>query len=96
MIVRSGEETTMKLNITLPEDYKRFIDAEVAAGGHESPAEYIQSLLMQAVLRRNRDKVDALLLTGLTSGEPKVWTDETVESIRRRVLPQQPADGTAK
>lgn len=76
----------MDLNITLPGDYKRFIDAEVAAGGRASASDYIQCLLMQEVLRKNRDKVDALLLQGLASGEPRQWTDQTVKAIFDRVI----------
>lgn len=79
----------MELNITLPEDCMRFIEAEVAAGGHESASEYIQCLLMKELLRKNRAKVDGLLLQGLASGEPRPWTDETVENIRQRVFAQQ-------
>jgi putative addiction module CopG family antidote len=85
----------MELKITLDESWKAFIDAEIAGGMHESAADYIHWLLMQAKLRKHRDKIEALLEEGLTSGEPREWTKETVEEIKRRVH-EQPAEQGGK
>ena len=75
----------MDMNITLPESWKSFIDAEVAAGGHGSAAEYLHTLLMQAKLRKARDKVEALLDEGLNSGPATEWTKQDWEEIRREI-----------
>lgn len=75
----------MDLTITLPENWKSFIDAEVAAGGHGSAAEYVETLLMQEKLRKARDKVEALLEEGLSSGPSEEWTKEDWEAIRRQI-----------
>lgn len=75
----------MSLNITLPEDFKRFIDAEVAAGGHDGPGEYVQALLTQAMLKKNRVKVEALLDEALASGEATEMTADHWDEIWREV-----------
>jgi Arc/MetJ-type ribon-helix-helix transcriptional regulator len=83
----------MDITITLPESWKAFIDAEVAAGGHGSTSEYIELLLTEARLRQGRREVESLLDEAVQRGEPREWTQQTLEAIRQRVhdqLAQQP------
>lgn len=75
----------MDITITLPESWKPFIDAEVAAGGHANVEEYFEILLIHEKLRRARDKVEALLEEGLNSGPLEEWTKEDWDDIRREI-----------
>ncbi len=73
------------LNISLPEPLRAFVDTQVAEGRYATPDEYIQQLIRDDAKRRTRDKVDALLLEGLTSGEPLSVTPEYWEAKERQL-----------
>jgi antitoxin ParD1/3/4 len=75
----------MDLNITLPESWKPFIDAEVSAGRHSSVEEYIQMLLTEVKLRKARVKVEALLEEGVKSGPAQEWTKNDWDDIRHGI-----------
>lgn len=75
----------MSMTITLPEDWQDFVAAETAAGGFPSPAEYVYFLLAQAKLRKQAERVNALLEDGFNSGPATEWTAADLESIRREV-----------
>jgi antitoxin ParD1/3/4 len=58
------------LNISLPEPLRTFVETQVAEGRYPTPDEYIQQLIRDDARRQAREKVDALLIEGLKSGEP--------------------------
>lgn len=71
------------LNISLPESLREFVDAQVAEGGYDSSSAFIEALIREAQKRQARERIDALLLEGLNSGEPIVVTPEYWEKKRR-------------
>jgi antitoxin ParD1/3/4 len=73
------------LNISLPEPLRAFVDTQVAEGRYASPDEYIQQLIREDAKRRTREKVDALLIEGLSSGEPIPVTPEYWEAKERQL-----------
>ena len=73
------------LNISLPKPLRAFVDTQVAEGRYASPEEYIQQLIREDAKRRTREKVDALLLEGLNSGEPIPVTPEYWEAKERQL-----------
>jgi len=74
------------LMITLSDDQKAFVDARVKAAGLRSAGEYIASLIQLEQLKKERDKVDALLLEGLQSGPATPMTRRDWEDIERQGL----------
>lgn len=72
--------TTM--NISLPDDMKAWIDAQVAARGFMTSSEFIRDLV-----RREKDIADfrALIQEGLDSGDPIPADDAFFQSLRDRV-----------
>jgi antitoxin ParD1/3/4 len=74
------------LNISLPSSLKEFVENQVQESGFSTPSEYIRSLLRDDQKRRAEEKLEALLLEGLNSGEPIEITPEYWEKKRARLI----------
>ena len=57
------------LNISLPESMRAYIDEKVAEGGYSTASEYVRELVRADQKQAAQDKLEALLLEGLESGE---------------------------
>jgi len=77
-----GQET---MNIALPESLKQFVLTEVSRGGYSTASEYVRELIRADQKRKSRERLEALILEGLQSGEPAEMTAEDWEELRRRV-----------
>ncbi|WP_169979103.1 type II toxin-antitoxin system ParD family antitoxin [Tautonia rosea] len=75
--------TTM--NISLPEEMKAFIDAQIAREGYASASEYVRDLIREAQRRHARNELDVKLLEGL-EGPAVEMTREDWDAIRREAL----------
>lgn len=73
------------MNIALPESMKSFVQEQVTAGGYSSVSEYVRELIRADQRRRTDERVDALLLEGLSSGEPIEVTPEYWEAKKRKL-----------
>jgi antitoxin ParD1/3/4 len=69
------------LNVSLPEPMRKWIQAQVAAGGFSSASEYVRSLIRADQKRASEDRLEALLLEGL-QGESTEMTAEDWRGIR--------------
>ncbi|MDI1254098.1 type II toxin-antitoxin system ParD family antitoxin [Thermomonas sp.] len=69
------------MNISLPDELKGFVDAQVAEGGYGSSSEYLRELI-----RRQRDveKLRAMLLEGFNSGPATPMEPEFFDRMRQR------------
>ena len=76
------EMATTKMNISLTEALKDFVDAEVRAGGYSSASEYVRELLRE---RMARQSVDQQLLSAIRSEDLGELTPEFFETLRERV-----------
>lgn len=74
------------LNISLPQSLKDYVESQVLAGGYSTPSEYLRELLRQDQKQRAEDKLEALLLAGLCSGDPIEITPEYWENKRRQLV----------
>ena len=74
------------LNISLPQTLKDYVEDQVSAGGYSTPSEYLRELLRQDQKHRADDKLEALLLEGLNSGNPIEITPEYWETKRRQLV----------
>lgn len=74
------------LNISLPLSLKEYVEKQVAAGGYSTPSEYLRELLRQDQKQRAEEKLEALLLEGLDSGEPIEITPEYWERKRSQLI----------
>lgn len=76
------------MNISLPEQLKEFVDGQVGSGRYSSVSEYVRDLIREDEKRKAEEKLEALLLEGLQSGEPtemtrQDWIDIRVEALKR-------------
>lgn len=74
------------LNISLPESLKEYVEVQVSAGGYSTPSEYVRELLRQDQKQRAEEKLEALLLEGLNSGEPIEISPEYWERKRAQLV----------
>jgi antitoxin ParD1/3/4 len=73
------------MNISLPEELKEYVE-EQTHSGYSTPSEYVRELIREDQKRRARERLDALLLEGLNSGEPiaadaDFWTELKREAM---------------
>jgi antitoxin ParD1/3/4 len=73
------------MNIALPESMKHFVQERVAQGGYSSVSEYVRELIRADQKRRVDERIDALLLEGLDSGQPISVSPEYWEEKKRRL-----------
>jgi antitoxin ParD1/3/4 len=64
------------MNVSLPDSLKEFVEQEVAEGGYETTSEYVRELIRAEKKRKAEEKLEALMLEGLDSGEPMEVTKE--------------------
>ncbi len=74
---------TTSLNISLPEALKEFVEAQVAEGAYGSASEFVRELIREAQKRKAKERVEALLLEGLNSGEATPMTSQDWEDLRQ-------------
>ena len=76
--------TTM--NISLPEQMREWIDAQVKSGSFGNASEYIRSLIRDDQKQRAHEELEAKLIEGLESGPATPWTKQDAEMIKARIL----------
>jgi antitoxin ParD1/3/4 len=73
------------MNIALSESMKHFVQERVTEGGYSSVSEYVRELIRADQKRRGEERIDALLLEGLDSGQPIPVTPKYWEEKKRRL-----------
>ncbi len=73
------------MNIALPESMKHFVQDRVSEGGYSSVSEYVRELIRADQKRKAEERIDALLLEGLDSGQPIAVSPEYWEAKKRRL-----------
>jgi antitoxin ParD1/3/4 len=86
--VEAQEYIMATLNISLPEQLREYVDAKVAAGGYGTASEYVRELIRADQKRAAEERLEALLLEGLDSGEPITIFDAWWER-KKAVLTEQ-------
>jgi antitoxin ParD1/3/4 len=76
------------MNISLPDPLKDFIDHRIAEGRYSSVSEYIRELIRDDEKRKAEERLEALLLEGLKSGEESELTKQDFEDIRKEAMAQ--------
>jgi antitoxin ParD1/3/4 len=73
------------MNISLPDEMKAFVEAQMAHEGYASASEYLRSLIREAQKRRAKQELEAKLLEGL-QGPAVAMTRNEWDSIEREAL----------
>ena len=81
------------MNISLPDSMRTYIEAQVAQGGYSTASEYFRELIRQDQKRKASERLEAMLLEGLESGNPTAMTEEDwmeiCQAVRSRISQQQ-------
>ena len=72
-----------KVQVSLPEPLKQFIDGLVAEGTFTDLSDYLQTLIDRDRRARQKDSVEALLIEGLNSGPATPMTPEDWDEMER-------------
>jgi antitoxin ParD1/3/4 len=73
------------MNISLPEPLKDFVDGQIASGRYSSASEYVRELIREDEKRKAEERLEALLLEGLSGDESKLTRRDFAE-IRAEAL----------
>ena len=73
------------MNISVTDAMRRFVETEVAQGGYTTTSEYFRDLIREKQQQRANQRLEALLLEALDSGEAEPVTPQEWEDIRREV-----------
>jgi antitoxin ParD1/3/4 len=73
------------MNISLPDELKQYVEAQTKAG-YSTPSEYVRELIREDQKRRAQQRLEQMLLEGLSSGESvaadqKFWADLKNEAL---------------
>jgi antitoxin ParD1/3/4 len=79
--------TTM--NISLPDEMKAFVEAQMAQGGYASASEYLRALIRDAQKRQAKHELEEKLLEGLSSPASEM-TKSDWDGLRQRISAKSP------
>lgn len=77
------------MNISLPDEMKAFIEAQIAKEGYASASEYLRALIRDAQKRQAKQELEAKLLEGLQSPAGEM-TDADWSALRERIYERSP------
>jgi antitoxin ParD1/3/4 len=88
-----AEPTTSTMNISLPEQLKRYVDSKVASGMYGSASEFVREAIREKMkqeeeLERAKAILAAKILEGLGSGEP-IEVDDDYFARRKRLFEER-------
>jgi antitoxin ParD1/3/4 len=76
------------MNVSLPQELKDYVESQTGSG-YSTPSEYVRELIRNDQKRYAKQRLEALLLEGLNSGDavpatPAFW-DELKREVRAKV-----------
>jgi len=74
------------MNISLPDQLKEFVEGQVDSGRYSSVSEYVRDLIRDDEKRKAQEKLEALLVEGIQSGEATEMTRQDWSDIRMEAL----------
>jgi antitoxin ParD1/3/4 len=74
------------MNISLPDTMRSQIEKEIEVSGYGNNSEFFRDAVRDLLKKRREERLEALLLEGLDSGDPTRMTNEILENIRTRGL----------
>lgn len=73
------------MNVSLPENLKDFVEAQVRSGDYSSVSEFMRELVRREQKVREREQLERKILEGVSSGEPVEATPEMWKQLRSRL-----------
>jgi len=75
-------DTLTSMSISVFASQKSYVEAQAVRGGYATPSEYMRELIREDQRRKAEERLEALLLEGVASGEPLPMTRKDWEEIR--------------
>lgn len=73
-----------RMNISMPEELRAFIEARVNMGEYQSASEYLRDLI-----RHDREEIDHLLLEGFESGKGNPLNMSDLQKRAKTILKKE-------
>jgi antitoxin ParD1/3/4 len=73
------------MNVSLPQELKEYVEKQTKAG-YSTPSEYVRELIREDQKRRAKERLNALLLEGLDSGNPLPATPAFWDELKREAF----------
>lgn len=73
------------MTISLPDPMRDFIESEVSSGNYGSASELFREMVRERQKAKTQERLEALLLEGLESGERVEVTKQYVEKRRKEL-----------
>lgn len=73
------------LTVSLPDEVKAFVDAQVAAAGYASAGEYLHALIRDAQKRQAKQQLETQVIEGLRGPTVEMTRDDW-EAIRQEAV----------
>jgi antitoxin ParD1/3/4 len=74
------------MNISLPDQLKEFVDVQVGSGRYGSISEYVNELIRDDEKRKAQDRLEALLMEGIQTGDSTEMTRQDWSDIRAEAV----------
>lgn len=74
-----------RLNISLPESMRKFVEEQVRGGDYDTPSDYVRTLIREAQVRAAKQELESKLIEGLERGPATPMTSEEWDELKRRV-----------
>ncbi len=80
------------LNVSLPKSLREYVERQVKTEGYSTPSEYVRALIREDHKRKLSEKLEALLLDGIASGQaievnPAYWRKKRSQLVSNRRKP---------
>ena len=72
------------MNVSLPEPLRQFVEEQVQTGGYGTASEYVRGLLREAQKLKAQERLEELLLEGLSSPVSEM-TAQDWQEIRQEI-----------
>ncbi len=73
------------MNVSLPDTLKEYVEAQVSYGHYGTTSEYLRELIREDKKRKAQERLEALLLEGLESGDSVAVTPDFWKELWARV-----------
>jgi antitoxin ParD1/3/4 len=74
------------MNISIPNPLKKFVNQQISTGRYSSVSEYMRELIRQDEKCKAQEKLEAILLEGVRSGDATPMTREDWKEIREAAM----------
>lgn len=74
------------MRFALPEELRAYVDERVSSGEYGNTSEYLRELIRRDRREQAVDRLRALVIEGLESGDPVPLTEDRVRRLRRKAL----------